>query len=175
MFAVAFPLALAWQATPAGPPPSQPILPPACESGAYDEFDFWVGSWEVYPSGSEAKVADSLIERKHRGCAIVETWMPTNGFGGTSLTHVDLATGIWHQKWVGAAPGAVDFTGGWTGSSMVLTGIWPAPTAAHQIVRMTYTPLPDGSVRQFGENSTDHGLSWQTAFDLIYRRKEAAE
>lgn len=169
---LAFALALQ-TATPA-PLPNGQIAPPACDSEVHGQFDFWVGAWEVFPAGSDKKVADSLIERKHRGCAVLESWMPLNGFGGSSLNHVDADTGIWYQKWVGAAPGAVDFVGGWTGTSMVLTGIWPSPTAPHQLVRMTYTPLPDGSVRQFGENSTDHGLSWQTAFDLIYRRKDPA-
>ena len=172
MLAIAFPLALALQAATAAPPAGGRILPPACDSEAHGQFDFWVGSWDVFPAGSDKKVADSLIERKHRGCAVVENWMPLNGFGGTSLNHVDAATGIWHQKWVGAAPGAVDFTGGWTGTSMVLTGEWPSPTDPHKLVRMTYTPQADGSVRQFGESSTDFGVTWQTAFDLIYLRKE---
>lgn len=37
---------------------------------------------------------------------------------------------------------------------------------------MTYTTNPDGSVRQHGESSTDHGVSWQSSFDLLYRPKK---
>jgi hypothetical protein len=36
---------------------------------------------------------------------------------------------------------------------------------------MTYTKLPRGEVRQFGENSADGGKTWTTSFDLIYARK----
>jgi len=39
---------------------------------------------------------------------------------------------------------------------------------------MSYTANEDGSVRQFGESSTDHGVSWQSAFDFTYRPKEDA-
>ena len=37
---------------------------------------------------------------------------------------------------------------------------------------MTYTANEDGSVRQFGEASTDQGQTWQTSFDLTYRPKQ---
>ena len=47
---------------------------------------------------------------------------------------------------------------------MVIEGKWGGP-----LVKITYTPNPDGSVRQFGEQSTDEGKSWATSFDLLYR------
>ncbi|GAA4039273.1 hypothetical protein [Parerythrobacter jejuensis] len=158
-------VAIALQSAPAAAPPS-------CDSEAHAEFDFWVGEWDVYPNGQDTKVANSRIERKHNGCAVIENWMPLRGQGGTSLNHLDPETGIWHQKWVGSSPGAVMFSGGVAQGSMVLTGNWPSPAAPHQLIRMSYTANADGSVRQHGEASTDHGLSWQTSFDFIYRPKD---
>jgi hypothetical protein len=152
--------------------PTAPAAPPPCSSEAHSGFDFWVGEWDVYPNGQEAKIADSRIERKHNGCAVLENWMPLRGQGGTSLNHFDIATGQWHQKWVGSAAGSVEFSGGPVDGAMVLTGNWPTPVAPHQLIRMTYTLGSDGSVRQHGESSLDHGLSWTTSFDLIYRRKQ---
>jgi hypothetical protein len=35
--------------------------------------------------------------------------------------------------------------------------------------RITWTPHPDGSVRQLWEQSTDEGKTWQVAFDGLYR------
>ncbi|MHA6333396.1 hypothetical protein ACXYL9_06890 [Qipengyuania sp. CAU 1752] len=161
-------------AAPAAPPAAAP--PPPCSSEAHAGFDFWVGEWEVYPNGQETKIAESRIERKHNGCAVVESWMPLRGQGGTSLNHLDAATGRWHQKWVGSSPGAVEFSGGSVDGAMVLTGKWPTPIARHQLIRMSYTQGSDGSVRQHGEASLDHGLSWTTSFDLVYRPKgEEAE
>ncbi|WP_324827242.1 hypothetical protein [Qipengyuania zhejiangensis] len=92
----------------------QPVPPPACDTPAHAGFDFWIGEWDVFRADG-AKVADSRIERKHNGCAVIESWMPLRGPGGTSLNHLDPASGIWHQKWVGGSPGAVEFSGGTSG------------------------------------------------------------
>lgn len=40
------------------------------------------------------------------------------------------------------------------------------------LLKMTFSKLPNGDVRQFGENSTDEGKTWTTAFDLTYTRKK---
>ena len=54
---------------------------------------------------------------------------------------------------------------------MVLTGYWSGvgPNGEDGLIRMTYTPSNDSSVRQHGELSLDHGLSWSDSFDFIYR------
>ena len=172
-YAIFMPLALL-QATPetAASPPSPP--PPACSSEAHDDFDLWVGEWDVFPNGQDQQVATSRIERLSGGCAIRESWMPFRGAGGTSLSSVNHETGRWEQTWVGSDGKRVEFEGGVVDGAMVLTGYWDgiAGSDRHGLVRMTYTRRDDGSVRQHGELSTDHGLSWQTSFDLIYRPKE---
>jgi hypothetical protein len=156
------------------PTPAPP--PPACQNEDRAAFDFWIGEWDVYPSGSEKKVADSRIERVAAGCVIRETWMPLRGGGGTSMSFLNPATGRWDQVWMGADGNRVDFTGGMVDGSMVISGYWPSGNSKSeaQLVRMTYTRQEDGSVRQFGQASTDHGVSWQTSFDFIYRRKQDA-
>lgn len=158
------------------PPPPPPV--PPCQTKAHAAFDFWVGEWDVYPSGSDTKGADSRIERVFEGCAIREHWMPLRGFEGGSLTFINHRTGRWEQTWIGGNGVRVDFSGGMVDGRMVLQGywddlVWPDSDA---LVRMTYTKNEDGSVRQFGESSTDHGKTWQTGFDLIYRpKKDASE
>ena len=162
-------------ATQAPPPPQdENAIIAGCSSPSHAAFDFWVGEWDVYQAGSDAKIADSRIVRTHGGCAVIESWMPLNGQSGTSLNHFDMTTMKWHQKWVGTGPHAVEFTGGMTEQGLVLVGLWrdilgPGRNAE---VRMTYSLNEDGSVRQFGEASSDYGLSWQTSFDLIYRPKQ---
>lgn len=164
-------LALQSAPSPAPPPP-----PPACASEAHATFDFWVGEWDVFPAGAGTKVANSRIERVASGCAVRETWMPLGGGGGTSITLLNHRTGRWEQVWIGGDGKRVDFSGGVIAGAMVLTGYWDGvgPNGEDQLIRMTYTPNPDGSVRQFGEASSDHGQTWQTSFDFIYRpRKDA--
>lgn len=151
-----------------------PVLP--CGDKAHAAFDFWVGEWDVYPSGKNTLVAHSRIEKLYGGCAIRENWMPLKGTGGGSLSNLDPATGRWHQEWIGSAPGRVEFDGGPVGDRMVLTGFWrgSGPKGEDGLTRMTYSKAADGSVRQLGEFSRDQGLSWLTTFDFIYRPHKAA-
>ncbi|HAU22513.1 MAG TPA: hypothetical protein DCS24_07960 [Erythrobacter sp.] len=151
--------------------------PPACDTQAHAGFDMWIGEWDVHPAAQpERKVAESRIERAHAGCAILERWMPLSGTGGSSTSHYDPATEQWHQKWVGSSPESVEFTGGVVDGKMVIAGWWMNVTGPgqHALIRMSYSKNEDGSVRQHGEASTDHGVSWQTAFDFIYRSRERA-
>ncbi len=152
---------------------AQPPPPERCESPRYNAFDFWIGEWAVFPKGKETQVAESRIEKVSAGCAIRETWMPLRGGGGASLTAYDPADGAWHQLWIGETPGRVFFDGGPIDGAMVLTGYWGKDEVGNpSLVRMTYDLQDDGSVRQHGEASSDHGLTWRDSFDLVYRRKE---
>jgi hypothetical protein len=76
----------------------------------------------------------------------------------------------WRQTWVDSSGSRVDFKGGWNGSAMILTGVWPQPGHPNQLTRMTYTAARDGSVRQLGETSDDEGKTWTPGFDFIYRK-----
>ena len=62
---------------------------------------------------------------------------------------------------------------------MVLSGERPprpgGDSTAPTLHRITWTPLPDGSVRQHWEASQDAGANWRTLFDGLYRREPANE
>ena len=61
----------------------------------------------------------------------------------------------------------IELAGGLDGDAMVLS----SDPNVSPINRITWTPSPDGSVRQHWETSTDSGETWTTAFDGIYRKK----
>lgn len=167
-FAILF-LALASQNTAPVPTP----VPVACAENGHGQFDFWVGEWDVYPNGASQLIAYSRIEKLYGGCAIRENWMPVKGTGGGSLNAYDPSTKRWQQKWIGSQPGIIEFDGGLVDGAMVLTGFWAAVNGPGQdaLIRMRYIPQSDGSVRQHGEQSTDHGLTWTTNFDFIYKKR----
>ena len=52
------------------------------------------------------------------------------------------------------------------------------PFTREEVSRMlracTYSKEADGSVRQFGEQSTDKGKTWAPAFDFTYRKSASA-
>lgn len=157
--------------------------PPPCAGEGYDQFDFWVGEWDVYPNiivdpKKDAQIpliAHSRIEKLYGGCAVRENWMPLSGTGGGSLNSYEVSTKKWRQTWIGSQPGRVEFDGGFTGGKMVLTGFWAGVNGPGQdaLIRMSYTAQADGSVRQHGEQSIDHGLTWSTNFDFIYKKRNA--
>jgi hypothetical protein len=57
----------------------------ACAAPEHRQFDFWVGRWDVSPTGKDVVVAQSLIEAVYNGCGVRENWMPKNHQDGGSL------------------------------------------------------------------------------------------
>jgi hypothetical protein len=146
--------------TAATPPPSTAA---ACTAPEHRQFDFWVGKWDVYgPKGR--LVAHSLIEKLYNGCGIRENWMPFNNQTGGSLNIYLPGEKHWEEFWIDSAGSRAIFKGGWNGNAMVIQGEWGGP-----LVRISYTPNADHSVRQFGEASTDNGKTWAPSFDFTYR------
>lgn len=174
MIPTMFLFALATIGTQASSTPPAPPPPPPCASDAHDDLDFWVGDWDVYSARDpKTKVADSRIERLYDGCAVRENWMPLGRPGGGSLNSLR-SDGRWHQRWIGASGETVDFVGGLDQKGrMVMTGWWEnyGGPGQHSFVRMSYTLNPDGSLRRLGEVSSDHGATYTTGYDLIYRKK----
>lgn len=158
-------------AQPTTPTPARTPPPPACKADEHRQFDFWVGRWDVYPTGGDTLVAHSLIEKLYDGCVIRENWMPLKGQGGTSVNNYLPDEQRWAQTWVSGANARVEFFGGLVDGRMVMTGFWKnaAGPGRHGLIRMTYSREADGAVRQLGELSTDHGMSWGPSFDFTYR------
>ncbi|MGX7952360.1 hypothetical protein ACWPM1_07300 [Tsuneonella sp. HG249] len=169
-------LVIALLAQTAGSSPPAPT-PPKCEGIEYAAFDFWVGEWDVTPAGADMPIAHSTIEKLYAGCAIRENWRPLSGNVGGSLNGYDPVSRQWYQTWIGSAPGPVQFVGGPVPGKMVLTGSWrgSGPNGEDGLTRMTYSRVETNAVRQHGEFSGDHGLTWVTTFDLIYRPRKKEE
>jgi hypothetical protein len=154
------------QAGSAGPTAaaSTPFAAAACTTPEHRQFDFWVGKWDVYPTGKDKLVAHSLIESVYNGCGVRENWMPLNNQTGGSLNIYLPDEKHWEQFWIDSGGTRATFVGGWNGKAMVIQGKWGGP-----LVRITYSKNADGSVRQFGEQSTDEGKTWGPSFDFTYR------
>lgn len=106
---------------------AQNTSPAGCDSPQSHQFDFWVGKWEVHPNGADKIIAHSLIEKKYRGCAIRENWMPVGQEvtgGGGSLSLYDAKLKQWRQTWVDSSGARVDLDGGFSKGVMTITGTW---------------------------------------------------
>jgi hypothetical protein len=160
----------AWaQSAPPSPPPYR------CDSADHRAFDFWIGRWDVYVTGTHNLAGRSIIERADAGCVITEQWTGAAGapFSGRSLNAYEATTGKWVQFWMDSGGEVTRYEGGPVGGAMVLTApdeTRPGrPGKAH--LRMTFTANADGSVRQHGESSADGGGAWSTSYDFTYRRR----
>lgn len=149
-----------------------PAAPAAvdCTDADHRALDFWIGDWDVSPTGATAVIARSRIE-KIVGCAISETYDQTIGPGGRpmayhgrSISSFVPALNGWRQFYVDSSGRAATLTGRAADGAILLEEQNGAATT-----RMTLKPNADGSVRQSGAVSRDGGKSWSPTFDFTYR------
>ena len=132
----------------------------------YRQFDFWIGEWAPQnPQG--LTVGTSSIQLILNDCVIFENWNTPQG-GGKSFSLWDVRDGKWHQTWVDGRGGITHYKGGIEDGKMVLVADTVSPTGQKSLMRMTYSKLADGSVRQHGEGSGDGGKTWKTVYDFKY-------
>ena len=138
----------------------------------FREFDFWVGEWDVHDSSGQL-VGRNVIEPSHHGCVLVENWTSASGGTGMSMNWLDHDTDEWVQVWIDSSGGQIEIRGGRTEEGMRLTGqIHYTGNGTTAPFRGLWTPLPDGRVRQFFEQSNDRGETWQPWFEGFYSRPE---
>ena len=152
-------------------PPAAP--PPACTSEQHRAFDFWIGDWEAYVAGTDQLAGLSTISLEDGGCVVTEHWRSQRtSYSGRSLNIYDAIAGRWEQFWTDSTGDITHFIGQATPSGMQLTAENDTSPSQQGVfsARMTFTHNDDGTVRQFGEISTDGGKTWTASYDFIYRR-----
>lgn len=150
-------------------PPAPP--PPYCENNPeFDQFDFWLGEWDVYVNNEERPYAGkNVITKVASECLVMEHWTNRRGASGYSMNFFDPLEGQWRQVWVSNNL-AIDYTGGLNeDGQMVLEG------EAHYYnrgasfpFRGVWTPNQDGTVRQYFEQYNPEMDAWEPWFDGIY-------
>lgn len=159
-------LAILFGSTAIGATPPAP--PPGCTDPDHRAFDFWIGDWQVHkPDGTVG--GHNRITREYGGCVIHEHYTSTQGYSGESLNTYDAARKVWHQTWVDNTGLLLLLDGGMRDGAMVLEGQTTGSDGVVTKQRITWTPNPDGSVRQFWQAAGANG-EWSTVFDGKYTR-----
>jgi hypothetical protein len=148
-----------------------------CAGPVFDDFDFWVGEWDV--TGADGKFAGTnSITKEEYGCLLVERWKGAGGITGQSYNFVDLATGKWRQVWVSAGA-TIDYSGGLDSKGrMILEGVIaypPGATPATAKFRGTWTPTADGAVIQHFQQYDPSKDEWTDWFVGTYRKRKAVD
>ena len=137
-------------------------------------FDFWVGDWKAYVTGSTNQAGISKIEKIAGDCAILENWTSTAGtFNGKSINFYNKQTQKWEQHWVGSAGGYQKFINGeYKDDAMRFTFNRINADKTISIGRFTFFNQGPDQVRQFSESSNDEGKTWNVDYDFTYIRNK---
>lgn len=148
------------------------ITRPCVYSDKHREFDFWIGEWTVY-NPQEQLAGTNSIQPAEGHCVLIERWTGSSGSTGMSINYYDPGKDKWVQQWIAPGGGVIFIEGGLDkNGAMVLAGTITTVQGQTSPFRGTWTPLPDGRVRQFFEQSNDGGSSWTPWFDGYYVRQE---
>lgn len=133
------------------------------------QFDFWVGEWDVQtPQGQHA--GDSSIQKILGSCVILENWSGA-GLQGKSFNIYNPVMKKWEQFWVDNSGRSTHYIGEVVGGEMHYLAA-AGPENGPSSNKMTFTQLAPDKVRQLGEVSNDGGKTWAVGYDLIYVRKK---
>lgn len=144
--------------------------PPPCTAAEHRAFDFWIGEWDVH--GANGKLAGTnSIKREINGCVLHERYQTDRGYSGESFNIYVAPRNVWHQTWVDSDGLLLLLEGGIRDGKMVLEGLATGADRKVTTHRITWTPNPDGSVRQLWESTGPDG-EWVVAFDGKYTRSK---
>jgi pimeloyl-ACP methyl ester carboxylesterase len=129
-------------------------------------FDFWLGDWRVEDAVGQ-HLGDNRVTATMGGSVIQERWRGSKGGQGISLNAWLPGRKVWQQTWLDDQGQPLVLEGGLKDGAMVMEGA----TGKDARSRITWTPQPDGRVRQRWEQSADGGKTWTVAFDGFYRRR----
>ena len=143
-----------------------------CSRPEFRQFDFWVGEWNVFVTGTTQLAGHSLIQMISGGCAILENW-DSPASTGKSINFIDPVTHKWKQSWAGSYAGGIqEFTNGEYKDGAMRFEFATTDAAGHKLIgRFIFYDEKPGQVRQFNETSNNNGKTWTTGYDFTYIKK----
>jgi hypothetical protein len=146
------------------------VARPCAHHPEYRQFDFWVGEWDVVATQGHDPAGSSSIQLILDQCVLLENW--TGGLTGKSFNHYDTTTKKWIQDWVDSQSNSVHFEGALENGVMSFHADNVNPDGTHSRRHLQFFKLDDDHVRQFSQQSTDGGQTWNVEYDLTYNRKK---
>lgn len=147
-----------------------------CCSEQYQQFDFWLGEWEVFnPEGK--KVGENKILKLHDNCVIQENWTSVGQHTGTSYNFYNKNDNSWNQIWIDNSGKVLKLKGIFENNKMVLKSekIKSQDTDSYFTNRIIWTKDTTGNVNQKWEIIDDDEKVLKVVFDGIYKRKSSSD
>jgi tetratricopeptide (TPR) repeat protein len=146
-----------------------------CQDGEFNQFDFWVGDWNVTTTGDGTQAGDSHISKEMDGCVVWENWTGAGGGYGKSYNTYNVNLHRWEQYWVDNSAGTIFFYGNLKDGVMdYWTDDVPQQSGGKLRRHLQFFNLAPDKVRQFSQGSTDGGKTWTVEYDLTYTKRSPA-
>lgn len=143
----------------------------ACCTEQHQQFDFWVGDWNVYDTLGNL-IGENTIEKLVVECVLSEHWRGGAGGVGRSYNYYNLADSTWNQVWIDGTGSNLVLKGKLIKGNMVLqSDLLPGQKIDWYRNRITWTPNHDGSVTQLWEILNKEDVVISQAFKGIYKKK----
>ena len=141
------------------------------------EFDFWVGKWDLKWDLGEGKVGRGVnhIVKTLDGKVIQENFEatdsgPMTGFKGTSISVFNPNTKVWHQAWADNQGGYFDFRGEIDGDKRIFKTKPLVNKDQNLVMRMVFYDISEDAFTWDWERSQDGGETWTLAWRINYTR-----
>ena len=146
-----------------------------CEDPEFQQFDFWLGDWNVTSAADGTPRGSSHISKEMGGCVVWENWTSAGSpYFGKSYNTWNPNLKRWEQYWVDTSAGVMFFHGQLKNNIMdYWTDDVPQSSGGTLLRHLQFFNLDPDKVRQFSQGSNDGGKTWHTEYDLIYTRTSA--
>jgi hypothetical protein len=150
--------------------------PKPCSVPEAQQFDFWVGEWQVSwkdtTKESGFATASNKITKILDGCVLFEQFNGTPAIPLKGMSHsvYNVHKKKWQQTWVDNSGGYLDFIGGWQDDKMILSRSFQVKGKTI-MQRMVWYKISDNKFDWNWEGSKDGGKTWQVNWLIHYKRK----
>ena len=143
----------------------------ACCTAEHDQFDFWMGDWEVFDLKNQ-KLGENSIRKIEGDCILTEHWTGAKGTTGRSSNYYNPADSTWNQLWLDNQGTILVLKGKAAPNSMTLESDFvTAPSGAVYRNRIEWRLNDDGTVTQTWDAIGKDGAVLANVFKGIYRKK----
>lgn len=151
------------------------IVYPCSKEPRNHDFDFWIGDWSCYRTGTQILSGYSHVEAMAGGCAVLENYTSIQAYTGKSFNFYDTITGKWEQDWIGSG-GLRDrqrfYNGEYKNGTMHFTYETINPNGEKIKGTFIFYNISKDSVRQYQDVTDDTGKTISVTYDLTYLRKK---
>lgn len=139
-----------------------------------DQFDFWVGTWELTGRSRTTPGKDVWTDTRAKNVItktlksrVIEENFSMTGFSGQSWSVYNPTSKQWQQTWVDDSGSYLLLVGGYAAGKMILTQTNTPPGVK---MRMVFSNIKKDSFKWDWQSSRDAGKTWETQWELNYKR-----